>query len=105
MTEHTITLPDWMRPHPKSDGTERPGWVLVDPEGAYTEWLGLLGIDAPDQYDMEVAHHCIKLDVQMKARLFGIAPEGQGALHITIRGAACTWALSTSRRCWMTASR
>lgn len=81
MTEHTLSLPAWLKP---VEG--KPGWVTVDPDGAYPEWLALLGIDAPDQFDMEVAHHCIKMDAQVKCRMFGIVPPKNGALHITIRG-------------------
>jgi hypothetical protein len=38
--------------------------VEVDSEAAYPYWLDLLGAGATDQYWLEVAYQCIKLDVQ-----------------------------------------
>lgn len=70
-----IKLPDWLR----RDKLALPAWakvakrhsdkvaicIEVDTDGYVREWLALLGSPKVDQYWLEVAYQCAKLDVQM----------------------------------------
>lgn len=70
-----IKLPQWMQ----REKLQLPEWASVDPRvpnkvsininvdtnKAMREWIGLLGSPALDQYWLEVAYQCVKLDVQM----------------------------------------
>lgn len=59
----TLTLPPWAKVGPAKDAFSIR--ILVDTDGYVTEWLKLLGADhKPDQYWLEVAYQCAKLDVQ-----------------------------------------
>lgn len=67
-------LPSWLR----RDEVRLPAWasladtgkkgacvtIEVDCEAAYPEWLKALDVTRIDQYWLEVAFQCIKLDVQ-----------------------------------------
>lgn len=61
-TKAVMNLPPWAKqvPHKR--------WSCIriecDPDVFYPYWLGLLGVDKPDQYWLEVAYQCAKLDVQ-----------------------------------------
>ncbi len=69
-----IRLPDWLR----RDDVKLPPWakfardpnpkmattIDVDSAAAYAEWLQTLAPEKVDQYWLEVAFQCIKLDVQ-----------------------------------------
>jgi hypothetical protein len=57
------TLPAWATIAPSA--SKGIGAVVeVDSAQAYPYWLSLLGVSTPDQYWLEVAYQCIKLDVQ-----------------------------------------
>lgn len=70
-----LTLPKWLR----KDSLSLPDWarvadqqkdaisviIDVDTDGAMKEWLKLLGAPTPpDQYWVECAYQCAKLDLQ-----------------------------------------
>lgn len=58
-----VSLPDWARVSGKS--SDRVSIVIeADTDAAMKEWLALLGIERPDQYWIEVAYQCAKLDLQ-----------------------------------------
>lgn len=42
----------------------------VDADAAYRAWLKELGVTEPDQYWLEVAYQCIKLELQAAMRTF-----------------------------------
>lgn len=68
------TTPDWMR----RDTVALPGWARIaethsekvsvcieaDTAGYIKEWFGLLNVETPDQYWLEVAYQCAKMDLQ-----------------------------------------
>lgn len=59
-----LQLPEWasVDPHtPKGTALH----IAVDTDKAMREWLGLLGSPPIDQYWLEVAFQCVKLDCQM----------------------------------------
>jgi len=67
-------LPDWMkRPMvlpkwanlAKRHSDKVSVCIEVDTDGYIKEWLPLLGVQKVDQYWLEVAYQCAKLDVQM----------------------------------------
>ena len=61
MTE--LSLPAWAEQ--KASETGKVSVVVeIDSEAAYADWLQRLGVDSIDQYWLEVAYQCIKLDVQ-----------------------------------------
>lgn len=69
-----LQLPSWLR----RDDVKLPPWaklaakqderlaakIEVDSQKAYAEWLATLKVEKVDQYWLEVAYQCIKLDVQ-----------------------------------------
>lgn len=59
-----ITLPEWAKLRDESG--KACAIVEVDTDAAYLDWLKLLGVDFGDldQYWIEVAYQCIKMDVQ-----------------------------------------
>lgn len=64
MTQTTVdlpNLPDWAKAH-VNDG----GMLVVegDTDRYVAEWLQLLKVKTPDQYWLEVAYQCAKMDVQ-----------------------------------------
>jgi hypothetical protein len=61
-------LPEWAKPREKKEGDRGAPWVDVDTHAAYPAILKELGIEKEeqlDQYWLEVAYQCIKMDVQM----------------------------------------
>jgi hypothetical protein len=57
-----IKLPPWAK---KVDGSPKAGITIeVDTKAAYTDWLHTLGVVQADQYWLEVAYQCTKLDLQ-----------------------------------------
>ena len=58
-----LVLPRWAKVGPSKD---KMAVVLkADMDGAMTEWFELLGNPKPDQYWLEVAYQCAKMDLQM----------------------------------------
>lgn len=63
LRKETIKLPPWAKVasvHPSNVHL----LINVDTNGYVEEWLKLLGDVQPDQYWLEVAYQCAKLDVQ-----------------------------------------
>ena len=60
----TLSLPSWASQE-KSTHNKVSIVVKVDSAAAYKDWLERLGNPEVDQYWLEVAYQCIKLDVQM----------------------------------------
>lgn len=64
LQRESLKLPDWAKvvetPNDRASIT-----IEIDSRGAYREWLGLLEVEKPDQYWLECAYQCAKLDVQM----------------------------------------
>lgn len=58
--------------------------VHVDADRAYRAWLKELGVTEPDQYWLEVAYQCIKLELQVCMRGF--------TFEIRIHDAGKRWA-------------
>jgi hypothetical protein len=70
----TARLPAW------ATLTEREGRIPVvdvDTHAAYPEMLRELGVEQPDQYWLEVAYQCMKLDLQVAMR----APSFEIRMH------------------------
>ena len=62
MTE--LSLPSWAKQ--KAAKSNKVSVVVeVDTDAAYADWLQRLEVKNVDQYWLEVAYQCIKLDVQM----------------------------------------
>lgn len=61
-TRVLMALPDWAKRVPC--GKKVCIKVEIDPDGFIPYWLDLLGVTTPDQYWLEVAYQCAKLDVQ-----------------------------------------
>lgn len=55
-------LPEWAM-QKASESVKVATTVVVDSAAAYKEWLSLLGVVEVDQYWLEVAYQCAKLDV------------------------------------------
>lgn len=62
-----MTLPDWITP---VDG--RVNYFVVDPDIYYPQVLSELGVAVPDQYWLEVALGCMKLDFNLHVGLSGL---------------------------------
>lgn len=64
-----IKLPAWAALDP-----DNPNRIVVDSAAAYTAWLAELGVgpEQVDQYWVEVAYQCIKMDLQAAAGRFGL---------------------------------
>lgn len=82
------TLPAWLTPAPG-----KPGVFNVDPDKFYPEILDRLQAapDVPyegevDQYWLEVAYQCMKLDAQLFLRMSGLDPRPQQSLVLNIDG-------------------
>jgi hypothetical protein len=58
-----VKLPPWARLAAKQDDRLAVK-IEIDSAVAYQEWLSTLQVTNPDQYWLEVAYQCIKLDVQ-----------------------------------------
>ena len=52
-------LPDWAEAHP-----DNPNVFYVDPDKFYPVLLEELGAEQTDQYWLEVAYQCMKMDMQ-----------------------------------------
>lgn len=74
-----LRLPKWA----KAVG---PGKVEVQAAEFYPEWLALLGVAEAEitQYDLECAHQCMKLDIQLAAAGTDFIPD-YGALVIIVK--------------------
>lgn len=57
-----IQLPPWAKVVPFND--KLCIRIEADPDGYIPEWLELLEVKKPDQYWLEVAYQCAKLDLQ-----------------------------------------
>ncbi len=67
-----INLPTWAK---LVDGSARVGaTVEVDSDLAYKAWLDLLSVAAVDQYWLETAYQCIKMDVQTALEQSELSP-------------------------------
>lgn len=64
------------------------GVVHVDPDVAYPEILAALGVEAIDQYWLEVAYQCAKLEAQQ------LAAQPDSVLMIRIASRKERWALA-----------
>ena len=87
-----LALPAWAKvgePNPRVAIT-----VLVDSAAAYKIWHKLLKVTEPNQYSIEVAHQCIKMDVQ--AALVGTEfdPRTSGKSHLILMSNAPDWTLA-----------
>lgn len=92
LQRETLALPEWAQRGP--DKPEFSIVIRVDTDGAMREWFELLGNPTPDQYWIEVAYQCAKMDVQ--SALVGTPYDprlaGKGAeIHFS---RAPQWALS-----------
>lgn len=56
---------EWLTVTPADPEAKLSGCVTIDSAAAYPYWLDLLGVKEVDQYWLEVAYQCIKLDAQM----------------------------------------
>lgn len=63
MQRDKLQLPDWARLMEVADTSVSVN-IEVDTNKAMREWIGLLGSPPLDQYWLEVAYQCVKLDVQ-----------------------------------------
>lgn len=63
LQRETLPLPAWARVSKVS--SDRVALLIeADTAAAYQEWFALLGVTSPDQYWLEVAYQCAKLDLQ-----------------------------------------
>lgn len=89
MSKH---LPPWM-------AIRDDGVVEVDPDGFYPFYLAQLGVKEPDQYTLEIAYQCMKLDCQVIAcSVDAIDPRRTGtptSIHVIGGDRATRWAQST----------
>lgn len=73
-----IKLPEWAKVV-----DSRPGvgvTIEVDSAAAYVAWLSELNVtDVIDQYWLEVAYQCIKMDVQAALEISDLSPSKIGA--------------------------
>lgn len=63
-----IQLPEWataVEDHPSVLAGKLAIVIEVDTDAAIKEWLPLLGCDKPDQYYLECAYQCMKMDLQL----------------------------------------
>ena len=72
-----INLPAWARI--VEGGAKLLVTVEVDSDKAYEVMLAELGAEVIDQYWLEVAYQCIKLDVQAALEGSALCPVGNGA--------------------------
>ena len=63
MRRQKLQLPSWAKV--KADGNDKVALIIeADTAGYVAEWFELLGVQKPDQYWLEVAFQCAKLDLQ-----------------------------------------
>ena len=62
-----IVLPDWATLGPKHRAMQV---VDVNADAAYRAWFEELGVTEVDQYWLEVAYQCIKMELQIAMRTF-----------------------------------
>ena len=62
-----LQLPEWAEvvKSPRSDSGKVSISILGHTDGYVAEWFALLGVKVPDQYWLEVAYQCAKMDLQM----------------------------------------
>ena len=65
-TDEGLKLPSWARviSHPYSETGKVSIVIEADTEGYLEEWLELLKVEKIDQYWLECAYQCAKLDLQ-----------------------------------------
>ncbi len=75
-------LPEWMTPV-----AGKPGTFLIDPDVFYPAFFKELevGEDAIDQYQLEIAYGCMKLDANRSARAAGLL-KGLKGMTLLVRG-------------------
>jgi len=75
----TAQLPAWAN-------AIAPGKIEIEADGFYPEWLGLLGVadDDIDQYALECAFQCAKMDIQFAVAGTELMPQEGGALVIIV---------------------
>jgi len=75
----TAQLPAWANPI-------APGKIEIEADGFYPEWLELLGVayDDIDQYALECAFQCAKMDIQFAIAGTELMPPAGSALVIII---------------------
>lgn len=85
----TVVMPKWM--------TRRDnGVIVIDPDGAYPEILAALKVEKKDwdQYWIEVAYQCAKLEVMRIIHGTEFDPRPAKSLVIHIESRKDTWALA-----------
>ena len=85
----TAVLPKWMK-------RQANGAISIDPDGAYPDILAALGVEKKnwDQYWIEVAYQCAKLEVLRVISHTEYDPRPAKSLLINIESRKDTWALS-----------
>lgn len=81
------SLPEWA-------SVKTPGKIEVLADQFYPEYLVELGVEEPDQYWLEVAFQCMKMDIQSAVIGTDAMPEFGGALVISVRDMTKTDGLS-----------
>jgi len=66
MRRSSLALPEWARVIDSTNSLSGKISICIegDTDGYIKEWFGLLGVTKPDQYWLEVAYQCAKLDLQ-----------------------------------------
>lgn len=86
------SLPEWA-------SVKAKGKIEVLADKFYPEYLSELDVEEPDQYWLEVAYQCMKMDIQNAVIGTDAMPDMGGALVISVRDAtkvdgASKWAQS-----------
>jgi len=63
LRRETLRLPPWAK-RAKNQSDWASITIEADTDAYVAEWFGLLGVTKPDQYWLEVAYQCAKLDLQ-----------------------------------------
>lgn len=71
-----------------------PGKVEVQASEFYPFWLDSLGVSEPDQYWLDVAFVCMRMDIQLATELTESAPPRGGALVIIVQDSEKTYAMN-----------
>lgn len=90
-------LPNWMTPIKVGPGV-LPGTFSIDPDVFYPAFLEEMGVDVAEvnQYQLEVAYGCMKLDAARAGRLSGLL-KGLKGMTLLVRaddGRKMRWNLS-----------
>jgi hypothetical protein len=92
MQRSDVNLPPWAKVSPSgSKGVSIK--IDIDTDGAMREWMHLLGVERVDQYWLEVAFQCAKLDVQSALAGTKYDPRINGAPPMFSFNRADKWAL------------